>query len=1143
MEQTSPRYRDLLERLAGVRRKRNALALAAGSLVWLLASLALLTAVIILDQLFAFGPVGRTILVVAGILGSGGVFLWFAARPLLVAAGIVASDSDEEIARAVGWHFPAIRDRLLDAMQLHERRDELQTNYSISLIEASLEDVYQAAAPLDFLRAVDHGRVRAFRKYALAALGVAVLLFVVSPSNYLGSLDRLIHYGQSYAAPRPIQFSLTPGNAEIVRGESVSIAVTTEGAPVPTLLLHTRQQGELDFETLTVAPSGDRTFTATLPGMKLTTEYFVSAEDIASDRFRITVVDRPLVRSLSVRVIPPAYTRLPESTLQENSGDVTAYPGSSVRLAVVSSKPLQSAALVFRDSTRVAGTIGAAGAEASFVVRRANSYHIVLTDRDGLASADPIEYAVKVLPDAAPTVEIVSPGKNVDVAENLLLPLLVRAKDDFGFTRLRLGYRLTQSKYERPGTEDSFIDLPLDQKDRTEAEVSHVWDLSALHLVPEDAVAYFVEIFDNDNVSGPKSARSQTYIVRLPSLEEVFADVAKTHDQSAESMQSVAQESQELKKDIEELQREMKKGKDKMDWQQQKKAEEMVQRYDAMKKKLDQTASQMDEMMKKMEENKVLSDKTMEKYQELQKLMEQLNSPELQEALKKLQESMKQLTPEQMKQSLQQVETAEEQFRQALERTIELLKRVHIEQKLDELVKRAQSLKEQQSALKDESAKTDAKDQAKRDEQAQKQSDLKKQADSMEKEAADLAKKMDEFSKEMPVEEMAKAQSQLSKSQVQKKMQQSAQQMQSGNMQAAKESQEESEKDLSEFEQKMQEVQKALQEKQTKQIVNEMRKQLQNAVELSKRQEALKDETGGLDPNSQRFRENAQRQSEVMNDLSNVAQALSELAKKTFAVGPEMGKEIGNALQQMGAATEQMEGRNPGGAAGQQVQAMGSLNRAAMMMQGSLSGMMQGGKGGMGTAGMMSRLGQMAGAQGGINSGTQQAMGPGGPGGQGQGQGEMSAQQQAEYQRLAGQQGSVQKSLEQLSQEAKNSGEFSKLLGDLDRVAEEMKEVQTDLSQGNVNPATVKKQERILSRLLESTRSMRERDYEKKRTASAGSALPHSSPADLDLSTQEGKDRLRAELRKVLEGTYSKDYEELIRKYYEQLEHEKVDER
>ncbi len=1139
MTQAPSRYRVILERLNAVRRRRDMFALAAGVLAWALLSLVFLTVGIVLEQIFAFGTAARTALTFAVLFGSGGAFLWFAARPLLVAARVLPSDSDEAIARIVGQHFPAVRDRLLDAMQLHERRADLEKNYSLPLIEASFEDVYRAVESLDFTQAVDGARVRAFRKYALAAAGVAVLLFVVSPSNYLVSLDKLIHYGQSYAAVQPVRFTITPGDAEVVRGEDVLIAVTTEGAPVRTLFLHTRQQGELEFEHQSLAPSGDRTFAATIPQLKLTTEYYVSAEDAASDKFHITVVDRPLVRSLTVRVAPPAYTRIPESALPENTGDVTAYPGSSVRLSALPNKPLQSAALVFSDSSRVAARIGADGVTASFIVRRPTSYHIVLKDTGGLSSVDPIEYVVKVLTDAPPTVEIVSPGKNVDVAENLLLSLLIRAKDDFGFTKMRLGYRLTQSKYEQPGTDDTFLDLPLEAKSRTDVEVSHVWDLSPLHLVPEDAVAYFVEVFDNDNVNGPKSARSQTYIVRLPSLEEVFAEVAKTHDQSAESMQSVAQESQELKKDIEELQKDMKKGKDKMDWQQQKKVEEMAQRYDAMKKKLEETASQMDEMMKKMEENKVLSDKTMEKYQELQKLMEQLNSPELQEALKKLQASMKQLTPEQMKQSLEQVKNAEEQFRESLERTIELLKRIHIEQKLDELVKRAESLKEQQSALKEQTGKTDPKDQQKRDELAQKQSDLQKQADAMEKEAADLAKKMEEFSKEMPLEEMAKAQSQLSKSQVQKKMQQSAQQMQSGSMQSAQQSEKESEQDLSEFQQKMEEVQKSLQEKQTKQIVNEMRKQLQNAVELSKRQEALKDETGALDPNSQRFRENAQRQNEVMNDLSNVAQALSELAKKTFAVGPEMGKEIGNALQQMGAATEQMEGRNPGGASGQQLQAMGSLNRAAMMMEGALSGMMQGGKGGSGMAGMMARLGQMAGAQGGVNSGTQQAMGSGGPGGAG----EMTAQQQAEYQRLGGQQSALQKSLEQLSAEAKNSGEFSKLLGDLDQVAKEMQEVQTDLTQGNVNPETVKKQERILSRLLESTRSMRERDYEKKRTASAGTATPHASPADLDLSTQEGKNKLRDELRKVLEGTYSKDYEDLIRKYYEQLEQEKVDQR
>jgi hypothetical protein len=213
---------------------------------------------------------------------------------------------------------------------------------------------------------------------------------------------------------------------------------------------------------------------------------------------------------------------------------------------------------------------------------------------------------------------------------------------------------------------------------------------------------------------------------------------------------------------------------------------------------------------------------------------------------------------------------------------------------------------------------------------------------------------------------------------------------------------------------------------------------------------------------------------------------------------------------------------------------MGALNRVAMMMQGALDAMGKSGQGGLGMGGLMGRLSQMAGMQGGINSGTQQAMGMGPPGG---GQG-LSMEQQASYQRLAQQQSGVQKSLQQLSQEAKEAGEFSKLLGDLDRAAQEMMEVQTDLEQGNVNPQTLQKQERILSRLLDSQRSMRERDFEKRRRAESGKTLQRTSPGDIDLSTQEGKNRLREELLKLRESRYAKDYEELIRKYFEELEKE-----
>jgi hypothetical protein len=1127
-------YSEIVERLNGVRRKENRLSLLYGLLATILLTISLALLSVIIEQIFSFGTFGRTLLfVVTGIVMvcSAG---WFIVRPLLRALGMLKSDPNPAIASKVGKHFPSIHDRLLDALQMYEGRENLKRMYSIDLIDASFSDLYELIRPIDFTEAVHNYRVRKMGKIVSYAFAVAVLVFVISPSGFFGSLYRIVHYSQSFASPLPIQFVIEPGNTEVVRGENVPITIHAEGKPIQTISLLTRQHGQVDFDAQALKMQ-DGVFRTAINNIKASTEYYASAGDVKSDKFNINVLDRPLIRSLQLKVFPPAYTKLPSKILDENTGDISAYPGTKVEIQLMASKELASAAMVFNDSTTLPFIVSGAHADGGFIVKKNRTYHVLLTDAGGLHNLDPVEYTIKIISDEFPTAEILTPGKNIDLAQSMKLDLFIRIKDDFGFSKLRLAYRLAQSRYEQPVEEFSFTDIPLVRNDQSPMDLIYSWDVSSMHLVPEDAVAYYVEVFDNDNINGPKSGKSDTYIVRLPSLEEVLSDVSQSHEQSIESMKSVANDTKQFKQDIESLQQEMKKNREKMDWQQQKKAEEMVQRYESMKKKLEDASRKMDEMMKQMEDNKLLSNQTMEKYLELQKLMDQLKSPDLQEALKKLQESMKKLSPEQLKQAMQQLKFSEEQFRQSLERTLELLKRIHIEQKIDELIKRTEEMMKQQEGLQQQASESKPSDQQKRDELSKQQQDMQKQEGNLEKETSDLEKKMEEFSKEMPMEEMSKAEKQLQEQQLQQQMQKSSSQMQSGDMQGAQKSQQKTTDALNQYKQQMQKVQKSLQEKQMKEVVNQMKKQLENVLELSKREESQKDETGSLDPNSQRFRESAQEQMETMTDLSNVANAMSEIAKKTFAVGPEMGKEIGNAMKQMNEAMQNMEGRNPGGASQKQGEAMGSLNRSAMMMQDALNGMMQGGQPGMGMAGLMGRLGQMAAGQSGINGATAQAMGNG----QGQGQG-LSSQQQADYQRLGGQQAALQKSLQELSNEAKNAGEFSKLLGDLDHIAQEMQEVQTDLEQGNVNPNTINKQEKILSRLLDSQRSMRERDYEKRRKAETGKNIQRVSPADVDVSTQEGKNKLRQELLKVLEGKYSKDYEELIKKYFEQLEKEDV---
>lgn len=712
-----------------------------------------------------------------------------------------------------------------------------------------------------------------------------------------------------------------------------------------------------------------------------------------------------------------------------------------------------------------------------------------------------------------------NPVRNVDIASNQFINLLLQAKDDFGFTGLRLGFRLIASRYEQPQTEFSFLTIPLSVDTSNEIEIPFLWDFSKLHLVPEDVLEYYAEVFDNDAVKGPKSSKSNLYLLRLPSLDEVFADVDKEHERSIDDLQQTLEEAKKLKDDIESINRDLKKNKD-PDWQTQKKMEEMAKQYKETQKKLDAIQSRIEQMTQQMQQQNVLSKETLEKYLELQQLFQQLDATELQKVLAQLQQQMPNISKEQLQQAMQNMTFSEEQFRQSVERTLNLLKRIQIEQKMDEVKKRAQELEKTQKELQEEASKK-TNDTTKQRELAKQQADLAKQEQAMEREAVDLQRKMEEFFTEMPADKLQKLLEQLGQQQLDRKMQQAGQQIQAGTMQTAQQTQQQIGEQLRQFSEQMDALQQQMLQQQAQHVVSELRKATTNLLELSKDEEALKQQSQNAPANSPQLRQNAEQQQQAIQDLQNVLKGLSELAQKSFVVTPEMGKAIGEALARMNKAMQVLEIRNGTAASHEQEQAMAALNRAAIQVQNALQAMMQSGGGGIGS--LMQQLQMMASQQLSINVQTQHMGG-------------ISQQQAAEAARLAGEQEAIRKSLEELNREAQQSGERQKLLGDLDKIAEDMKEVIQNLEQNNVNPETIHKQERILSRLLDASKSVRERDFEKKRKSETGTQMTRRSPKELDLKSLEGKNQLRDELLKALEQGYSKDYQELIRKYFEELE-------
>jgi len=151
--------------------------------------------------------------------------------------------------------------------------------------------------------------------------------------------------------------------------------------------------------------------------------------------------------------------------------------------------------------------------------------------------------------------------------------------------------------------------------------------------------------------------------------------------------------------------------------------------------------------------------------------------------------------------------------------------------------------------------------------------------------------------------------------------------------------------------------------------------------------------------------------------------------------------------------------------------------------------------------------------------------------------GKMTPEEQARMGRIAGEQGKAQKTLEELAREQKQNPQTDrKTLGDLEKIAQEMKEVVTDMKSSNINENTLKRQERILSRLLDATKSIHDRDYEKTRESKTGKEFSRQSPGEIDLKSQEGRTKAMQDLLRSIQEGYTKDYEELIRKYFETLQ-------
>lgn len=1167
MQNFESSYKEILSKLEATRRKENLLLFLSGLSKSLAITLIGILVVSAVESLAHSGTTMRTLLAIIVAATAITAFVLYTLPAILRLLGIYNNPDHIEMAKRVGLYYPSVKDRLTNALQLIPVMKNPRGT-SVDLAIAAFAEMYEGIRQAKFDVIINRKQLKKSAVWLIFSVILTAGLFGIFSSSLGGAWNRVVNYERNFIPPAPFSLEVEPMDIIKLRGESLVITVKAIGVAPDKITLNVKEELQENYDEYILRPDSTNTYSFEIKSLKNSLKYFAKADwmgaSVSSPIGAARVIDKPLVRSMAGSLRYPSYTGMAPRDFNEQNADLSALRGSTVSLNIFSNKELQSARVVFlskmqqdttQDTTYYSLDTKGNAASGAFRITSSGNYYVEVSDTEGETNDNPITYGIIAMNDSYPSISIKEPKTDVEIGRDALLPIRVNISDDYGFTYLKLHYKLLASKYTAPDLKYRTINITIRNNEALQ-DVDYIWDLNSVGITPEDIYEFYLEVADNDIVSGPKTAETSKLKVRLPSLDEVLEETEVAQKEVHKELEKIAKEAQELKKDMDELNRKLleKRRDGKLDWKTQKEAENIMKKQQELSRKFQNVQEKLQQTTQKMQENQILSQETLQEFMELQKLMKEVNSEEFRQMQKKMQEAMKEMSPEEMRKAMEDFKFDEEQFRQSIDRTKKILKRLQAQQKADALKRRAEDLAERQDKLTEKMEKTNASDEAKKKELAKKQESLKDELGKLNEDIKDLEEIMKDFeASDELMKEFQKAQQSLKPQDTESQMEQSKQNMQDSKFSEAKQNQQKASQNLKDFAQQMQSMSQQMRQQNQDEAIRKMQKALSDLNELSREQESLKDKTNASDYNSTQVPELARKQSQLNDGLEKVLSSMSELSEKSFAVTPEMARQLGEAMKNMQQATKEMSDRRTRQAGQSQSGSMTSLNKSMAMMQNQISQMQQsgscnnpGGQGsgqasGSGAGGMMPQMNfgqqmqQMAAQQQALNKALQEAMQ------RGEG-GKLTRQERAEMGKLSKEQGNAKGSLDEMKKNRELPG-GDKMRKEIDEISKEMQEVMRDIESGDVDENTLKKQERIMSRLLDASRSVNERDFEKKRESESGRDLRAASPAELDFLDDEARRKAIKELLQRGTRAYSKDYEALIRGYFESLNTEATPER
>jgi hypothetical protein len=532
-------------------------------------------------------------------------------------------------------------------------------------------------------------------------------------------------------------------------------------------------------------------------------------------------------------------------------------------------------------------------------------------------------------------------------------------------------------------------------------------------------------------------------------------------------------------------------------WQEKKKIEDLIKANQAIEDKVEQIKKKNSENIAAEEKYLETSERIVEKQKQLNEMMDQMLTEEMKKMIQEMKDLMNQIDKEKLGKLLEKMKMTNKDLETQLDRNLALMKQIEFDRKLESTINELRKNAENQEKLAEETEKKPEiteKQIEKQNEIAQKSDSINKKINELEKEGKKLETPAELGNTKDKQDSINKSLSESSKNLKEKKSKKAA------------DSQKKSAKQMKELAKQMEESQEESENEQLEEDAANVRMILENLVRLSFDQEAMIASTRQIARNDPRYPEMVKRQMEFSGKMKVVEDSLNAIAKRQIMIKPVISKEIAAINQNIEMALEAMDTKNINIAVAKQQFAMTAINNLALLLNESLEKMNQkmsssmsskagskscskpGGKGkGKPSAKSMKELQEGIGKQleklkAGMEKGKKDGKGTM------QGQSGMSK----EVARLAAQQEALRSEMQKYQDEMGTKG--VKDQGSLNEAARDMEQIEKDLINKRITQETIRRQQSIVTRLLESEKAEQMRDQEEKRESTEAKTQQNSNP-------------------------------------------------